>query len=208
MARVVINVMDVLTTQWGNLDSTEGVVLVDELGEHLHPQWQMGITDALRRTFPRVQFIASTHHPLCLRGLRDGEVIVLREGTRGIFALTDLPPVEGLSVNQILMSEHFGLDSTIDPDIERLFERYRTLMVRKPVSPDEASELQLVRARLNELRQLGNTVRERLAFEAADRFLALARDVGDQAQHVRLKNETREVIAAIWARPLPDDASH
>lgn len=42
---------------------TEGVVLIDEVDLHLHPGWQQHILNDLVRTFPRVQFIVSTHSP-------------------------------------------------------------------------------------------------------------------------------------------------
>ena len=48
----------------GNIASTPGVVLIDELDMHLHPKWQWRIIDALRKTFPQVQFIATTHAPI------------------------------------------------------------------------------------------------------------------------------------------------
>ena len=64
---------------------------------------------------PRVQFISSTHDPLCLRGMKDGEVRVLyRSGENTIEVLHDLPPISTLRIEQILTSEYFGLSSTED----------------------------------------------------------------------------------------------
>ena len=55
-----------------------GIVLIDELGAHLHPRWKMQITGTLREVFPSMQFIVTTHEPLCLRGLVENEVIAVR----------------------------------------------------------------------------------------------------------------------------------
>ncbi len=44
----------------------EGVVLIDEIEQHLHPKWQREIIGNLRRTFPNLQFIVSTHSPQVL----------------------------------------------------------------------------------------------------------------------------------------------
>ena len=44
----------------------EGIVLIDEVDLHLHPKWQQTILPDLMRTFPRVQFIVSTHSPQVL----------------------------------------------------------------------------------------------------------------------------------------------
>jgi predicted ATP-binding protein involved in virulence len=56
-----------------------GVVLIDEVELHLHPQWQRGIVEKLRRTFPRMQFILTTHSPFVVQTLRPGELRLLGE---------------------------------------------------------------------------------------------------------------------------------
>lgn len=43
------------------LEMTPGVVLIDELDLHLHPKWQRRVITDLRRTFPMLQFICTTH---------------------------------------------------------------------------------------------------------------------------------------------------
>lgn len=45
------------------LTETPGVVLIDELDLHLHPRWQRRVVEDLRRTFPKVQFICTSHSP-------------------------------------------------------------------------------------------------------------------------------------------------
>ena len=106
-------------------------MLIDELGAHLHPRWRMRIVPSLRQVFPRVQFLTSTHDPLCLRGLGDGEVVVVKRDPDGeVVAVTDLPSVAGLRVDQLLTSEHFGLNSTIDPELDSLFAEYYLLKAK------------------------------------------------------------------------------
>src|SRR5438132_1106565 len=41
-----------------------GVVLIDEVDSHLHPEWQRQIGFWLKRHFPKMQFIVTTHSPL------------------------------------------------------------------------------------------------------------------------------------------------
>lgn len=48
---------------------TPGVVLVDELDLHLHPKWQRRVVADLTRTFPQIQFIATTHSPFIIQSL-------------------------------------------------------------------------------------------------------------------------------------------
>jgi predicted ATP-binding protein involved in virulence len=45
------------------LQLTKGVVMIDEVDEHLHPGWQRLILPQLMETFPSIQFIVTTHSP-------------------------------------------------------------------------------------------------------------------------------------------------
>lgn len=60
------------------LDETPGLVLIDELDLHLHPRWQREIPIQLKRTFPCIQFICTTHAPQILGELQPEEIILLR----------------------------------------------------------------------------------------------------------------------------------
>ena len=52
----------------------EAVILIDELDLHLHPKWQKTIVEDLRRTFPKCQFIISTHSPFIIQALAASEI--------------------------------------------------------------------------------------------------------------------------------------
>jgi len=90
-------------------EETNGIVLIDEIEQHLHPGWQQRILPALREAFPRIQFIVTTHSPEVLstvesrqiRILEDGECSLAPPGTLGaeshrllhdILGLQDLRP--------------------------------------------------------------------------------------------------------------------
>ena len=60
--------------------ATPGVVLIDELDLHLHPEWQRHVIENLRTTFPQIQFICTTHSPFLIQSLRSGEELVMLEG--------------------------------------------------------------------------------------------------------------------------------
>lgn len=45
----------------GNPLDGSGVLMIDEVDVHLHPKWQYRVIDDLRRTFPNVQLIVTTH---------------------------------------------------------------------------------------------------------------------------------------------------
>ena len=70
-----------LNPQYGDkvLQRTQGVVLIDELDLHLHPRWQRRIVGDLRRTFPKIQFICTTHSPFLIQSIQQGQLIQLDE---------------------------------------------------------------------------------------------------------------------------------
>lgn len=62
------------------LQNTEGVVLIDELDLHLHPRWQRHVIEDLRMTFPKIQFICTTHSPFLIQSLRSSEELIMLDG--------------------------------------------------------------------------------------------------------------------------------
>lgn len=65
------------------LDQMHGLVLVDEIDLFVHPRWQLELIPTLKRVFPRVQFVVTTHSPMVLPGLDREEVFVLGQDGRG-----------------------------------------------------------------------------------------------------------------------------
>ena len=57
---------------------TPGVVLIDEIDMHLHPNWQWKVADALKNTFPNVQFIVTTHSPIIVASCKEEKLIMLQ----------------------------------------------------------------------------------------------------------------------------------
>jgi predicted ATP-binding protein involved in virulence len=57
--------------------NTKGVVLIDELDLHLHPNWQRRVVSDLKKAFPNVQFVATTHSPFIVQSLAKSELINL-----------------------------------------------------------------------------------------------------------------------------------
>ncbi len=193
------DILDILTNVYDNLEGAAGLVLLDEIGAHLHPSWKMRIVDSIRRAVPGVQFVTSTHDPLCLRGLDAGEVVVMRRDERHrVFTVENLPSPADLRVEQLLTSEFFGLNTTVDPEVEREFDRYYALLAKRDRTADEGVELEHLTASLRDRRFLGVTLREQLMYEAVDQIVA------DHKQRpVRsvpeLKRETIDAVSRIWA---------
>ncbi|MEG4302125.1 AAA family ATPase [Microcoleus sp. D3_18a_C4] len=75
-----------------------GVVLIDEIELHLHPKWQRAIIPNLKKTFPKCQFIITTHSPQVISDLK--WVHLLRSTSEGI--AIDRVPSFGKDSNRIL----------------------------------------------------------------------------------------------------------
>jgi len=56
---------------------TPGIVLIDEVDMHLHPEWQQVVLQTIQSAFPRVQFIVTTHSPQVLTTVRKENVRIL-----------------------------------------------------------------------------------------------------------------------------------
>lgn len=194
------DIMRLLFERWDTLASATAIVLIDEIDAHLHPQWAMRIVSALRQAFPQVQFIASTHDPLTLRGLVDGEVALLRRDETGeILVDQNLPRIEGLRVDELLTSRVFGLNSTLDPEAERLLDLFYELRALPP-TPEREAAIQQIRDRIGDREALGRTDSERLMLKVADEFYR--RVEADRRQSPPLSDETLSRLREIVAEPV------
>lgn len=101
------------------LDGT-GLILIDEIELHLHPEWQRRVISSLVKTFPNCQFIFTTHSPQVL-GEVQGRVYRLRRTDAGIVA--ELRQTYGKDSNRILEEDMETVERNrdIQEDILQLF---------------------------------------------------------------------------------------
>ena len=52
---------------------TSGIVLIDEVDQHLHPELQSVVIKSLRETFPQLQFVITSHAPMVMSSVRSNE---------------------------------------------------------------------------------------------------------------------------------------
>ena len=100
-----------------NLDTLNGIVLIDEIDLHLHPKYQKLFVQKLTELFPKIQFIVSTHSPIPLLGVgKDTKAAIInvsRTREEGIKAeLLDID-FSVLTPNAILSSPIFGFQDLI-----------------------------------------------------------------------------------------------
>lgn len=104
-----------------SLRDFEAIVLVDEVGLHLHPTWEYTIMRKLRRHFPKIQFIVTTHSPVLLMGASPDAIIYKiqkEEGQTQIVGTIKQEQLSKMMANQIITSPLFGLDRTAPPNFD------------------------------------------------------------------------------------------
>jgi predicted ATP-binding protein involved in virulence len=135
-------------------ETMTGIVLIDEIEQHLHPSWQRYIISRLHQQFPKLQFIATTHSPLCTAGTgdlteEDCQLIALSRG-RGTVEPEFLSLPRGLRADQILTSDAFDLEDTRNPEIGEKVAQFRELSYRSRLSQSERRKLNKLRRFINE----------------------------------------------------------
>jgi predicted ATP-binding protein involved in virulence len=134
-----------------------GILIIDELEQHLHPRWQRNIVELLRRQFPKTQIIASTHTPLLAAGVADIDESCLlkleRDENNEIKIVTiDQSEIAGKRADQILTSHAFDLLTTRNNKSHDEIDRYTELLAKSSPTSDESAELEhlqpLVQSRL------------------------------------------------------------
>ena len=84
------------------LAETPGVVLIDELDVHLHPRWQRRVASDLKTTFPKIQFVCTTHSPQVIGEVAPEEIRMLDDAALGRAPAQSY----GLDSNAILERRH------------------------------------------------------------------------------------------------------
>ena len=121
-----------------------GIVLVDQIEEHLHPIWQVKIMNLLRESFPKVQFITTTHSPLVITSKLNMNVQIIKLGK------SQKKTVNGWLAEDIYR-EIMGLESSRSSQIKNLIDTYKELHLNQFNSKSSKKELEKMAAIRHEL---------------------------------------------------------
>jgi predicted ATP-binding protein involved in virulence len=131
------------------LDS-EGIVLIDEIDMHLHPNWQRHFISDLKKAFPKIQFVATTHSPFIVQSLAKDELINLDENEERLesspsnYGIEDVSEIE-MGVKSVARSKAFN------ERVEVAGRYYQLISEGKSSKTDE--EVAQLRQKLNEMEE-------------------------------------------------------
>lgn len=110
-----------------------GVVCIDELDLHLHPKWQRDVVPDLLRTFPGLQFIATSHSPFLLQAaFEHGAVVELPSGQTLHAQDTSLEDIAEHQQGIAMPSRGKRFE-----DMKNAAQRYYELLERVPQASEE-----------------------------------------------------------------------
>ena len=112
-----------------------GILLIDELEQHLHPRWQRLIVKRLAERLPRTQVISTTHTPLVAAAtgdVRSSQILklsIMPENKTVLGHLIEPKEVRGKRADQILV-ELFDLTTSRSTGSQSDLTRYMELLTK------------------------------------------------------------------------------
>lgn len=128
----------------------EGILIVDEIEQHLHPSIQAYLLPHLNKFFPDLQIFATTHSPLVTLGSDPEELVVMRRNDNEIILERNIPDYRGFSVEDLLSDEDIFNTQIYSPKTTNLLKNYHDLLKKVNKSDSE----------LHHLTELANSLRE------------------------------------------------
>jgi len=147
------------------LDEFDGVVLIDELELHLHPEWQAKISAILQSAFPLAQFIVTTHSPHIIQSAKPEEVIALESDGGRVFK-RELPSTkfgfQGWTVEEVLQDVMGMVDTRTQVYSSALND------FEKAIDEENYEKASAAHKKLDGLLHPGNHLRKLLAFQLGE----------------------------------------
>jgi predicted ATP-binding protein involved in virulence len=115
-----------------------GIVLIDEVELHLHPEWRRRIVPSLRKIFPNIQFIITTYSPQVLGEIKDMDVIKLLKKDGNVIAQKALS-VFGRD-SSFILEEFMDTPEKNSEVSEKIGEMYRYINVKNYLAAERISQ--------------------------------------------------------------------
>jgi energy-coupling factor transporter ATP-binding protein EcfA2 len=119
-----------------------GVVLVDEIEQHLHPSMQADLLPRLGEMLPEVQLVATTHSPLTAMGAGSGSLVPLhRVGDK--IEMKVAPSLAGYTMEDVLTDERLFHTPPYPAELAGRLEEHKRLALVEPGSRTQAQRERL-----------------------------------------------------------------
>jgi ABC-type Fe3+/spermidine/putrescine transport system ATPase subunit len=135
----------------------ECLVLLDEPDTHLNPAWSWRYNNLLKQALTSQQrttstTIMATHDPIMISGLTREQVFIARKEGRQLIYDSPVRGPRGQGVANILVSEYFGLPSSLDENTQLLLdERLRLAYKQERLTDEESVRLTEINKQLDML---------------------------------------------------------
>ncbi|HHQ6594782.1 TPA: retron Ec78 anti-phage system effector ATPase PtuA [Serratia fonticola] len=119
----------------------QGIVLIDEVELHLHPEWQQNIINNLTSTFPNIQFIITTHSPQVLSTITKQKIRKLSENIEGE-DIVAIPIAESYARStSAVLSAIMHVEPIPNFPEKKTLDKYRKIIEQGDFRSPEATEL-------------------------------------------------------------------
>ena len=134
-----------------------GILIIDEIDAHLHPSWQRRILPTLSKRFPSLQVFCSTHSPLMLTGLEQGQVQLLtRHESGGVTVSQNDSDIKGWTADEVY-THLLEIKEPTDIETEGHLRRLEALRKKQHLTKPQRQEAKRIRGKLETVLREGPT---------------------------------------------------
>lgn len=146
------------------IDEFDGIILIDELDLHLHPEWQSRIATILCKVFPKAQFITTTHSPHMIQAAKPNQIIALEKNSSKT-CLHEIPDSKygfmGWTIEEVLV-DVMGMKETMTNVFNMTLSDFD-----KAIENENHDKAILIYSELDKLLHPQNSLRKLLRFQLA-----------------------------------------
>lgn len=142
----------------------QGIILIDEIELHLHPEWQEKVIHVLIKAFPKAQFFATTHSPHVIQTAQPNQIIVLESITNKTMQ-RELPDskfgFQGWTIEEVL-TDVMGMTDTRTHTFNEIINEFQ-----KAIDEENHAKASEIYAQVNILLHPENSLRKLFRFQLA-----------------------------------------
>lgn len=118
---------------------TPGIVLIDEIDLYLHPKWQRHVLADLKKAFPLIQFVVTTHSPFIVQSAPKEGLIVL--DNEFLNEDNQMASLEDVAIKFMGMDENSRRSEKYNRMVELASEYYEIIKSGHELTPEQERRL-------------------------------------------------------------------